>query len=64
MDIFTTPWAVNYDEEMFFNRTVDLLGSIVLDDVKLGTLFMILIMATPGTALSIQAQVSSIILEL
>ena len=58
MDIFTTPWAVNYEEEMFFNQTVNMLGSIVLDDVKLGTLFMILIMATPGAALSIQAQVS------
>ena len=40
-----------------------MLGSIVLDDVKLGTLFMILIMATPGTVLSIQAQVISFRLE-
>ena len=57
LDIFTTPWAVNYDEEMFFKKTVTLLGSIVKDDVKLGTLFMILVLATPGAALSVEAQV-------
>jgi len=56
LDIFTTPWAVNYDEEMFFNKTVTLLGSIIQDDVKLGTLFMILVLATPGATLSNQAQ--------
>ena len=39
-------------------------GQHHVNDVKLGTLFMILITATPGTALSIQAQVSSILLEL
>ena len=57
MDIFTTPWAVNYDEEIFFKKTVRLLGSIVNDDVKLGTLFMILVLATPGASLSVEAQV-------
>ena len=57
LDIFTTPWAVNYDEEMFFKKTVRLLGSIVKDDVKLGTLFMILVLATTGASLSVEAQV-------
>eukprot|EP00090_Calanus_glacialis_P045837 TRINITY_DN8746_c0_g1_i1.p1 TRINITY_DN8746_c0_g1~~TRINITY_DN8746_c0_g1_i1.p1 ORF type:complete len:445 (+),score=140.52 TRINITY_DN8746_c0_g1_i1:23-1357(+) len=56
LDIFTTPWAVNYDEEVFFKKTVTVLGSIVKDDVKLGTLFMILVLATPGAALSVEAQ--------
>ena len=57
LDIFTTPWAVHYEEEIFFNKTVTLLGNIVKDDVKLGTLFMILILATPGAGLSVQARV-------
>ena len=57
LDIFTTPWAVDYEDEVFFKKTVNLLGNIVKDDVKLGTLFMILILATPGTCLSVEAQV-------
>ena len=56
LDIFTTPWAVNYEDEVFFKKTVSLLGNIVKDDVKLGTLFMILILATPGACLSVEAQ--------
>ena len=57
LDIFATPWAVDYENEVFFKKTVNLLGNIVKDDVKLGTLFMILILATPGTCLSVEAQV-------
>jgi len=56
LDIFTTPWAVQYKDEIFFRKTVSLLGNIVKDDVKLGTLFMILILATPGACLSVEAQ--------
>ena len=56
-DIFTTPWAVHYEDELFFNKTVTLLGDIIKDDVKLGTLFMILILSTPGSCLSAEAQV-------
>jgi len=56
LDIFATPWAVDYEDEVYFKKTVNLLGNIVKDDVKLGTLFMILILATPGTCLSVEAQ--------
>jgi len=55
-DIFTTPWAVHYEDELFFNKTVTLLGDIIKDDVKLGTLFMILILSTPGSCLSAEAR--------
>ena len=46
--LFRSPWAKNLSDEEFFSQTLDTLGNIVRDDVKLGTLYMLLILATPG----------------
>ena len=62
LDIYHSPWAVTRQEEDFFKETVkvskkkyflyssvqiDDLGYFVGDDVKLGTLFMSLVLVTP-----------------
>ena len=46
MMLFRSPWAKNLSNEEFFSQTLDTLGNIVRDDVKLGTLYMFLILAT------------------
>ena len=43
-----------------FNLTMKTIGEIVKDDVKLGTLYTTLVMATPGEELSDEAKVASI----
>ena len=50
--LFHSPWAKNQSDEEFFSQTLDTLGNIVRDDVKLGTLYMLLILATPGQSAS------------
>ena len=50
--LFHSPWAKNQSDEEFFTQTLDTLGNIVRDDVKLGTLYMLLILATPGQSAS------------
>ena len=52
MMLFRSPWAKNLSNEEFFSQTLDTLGNIVRDDVKLGTLYMLLILATPGESSS------------
>ena len=54
---FTSPWAATPEDELFFISTLEKLGGIVQDDVKLGTLYITLILATPGAALSEKARV-------
>ena len=49
---FTSPWAAKLEDEEFFSRTLETVGSIIKDDVKLGTLYCILLLATPGQNLS------------
>ena len=46
--LFRSPWAKNLSDEEFFSQTLDTLGNIVRDDLKLGTLYMFLILATPS----------------
>ena len=58
LDIFTSPWAVNKEAEAFFNETIIKLGDIVKDDIKLGTLYVTLILVTPGVELSEKTKVS------
>ena len=41
-----------------FNHTMQTVGEIVKDDVKLGTLYATLILATPGEELSHMTKVS------
>ena len=50
--LFQSPWAKNLSDEEFFTRTLDALGNIVRDDVKLSTLYMLLILASPGESAS------------
>merc|ERR1712013_848724 len=45
---FTSPWAAKFEDEVFFSRTIETVGSIIKDDVKLGTLYCTLLLATPG----------------
>jgi len=49
---FTSPWAAKLEDEEFFSRTLETVGSIIKDDVKLGTLYCTLLLATPGQNLS------------
>jgi hypothetical protein len=49
---FTSPWAVRYEDEVFFLKTLESVGNIVKDDVLLGTLYSTLILATPGARLA------------
>ena len=37
--LFASPWAKKLSDEEFFSQTLDSLGNIVRDDVKLGTLY-------------------------
>jgi len=53
---FTSPWAAKFEDEVFFSRTIETVGSIIKDDVKLGTLYCTLLLATPGPNLSKAAQ--------
>ena len=48
---FTSPWAVRYEDEVFFWNTLESVGNIVKDDVHLGALYSTLILATPGAKL-------------
>ena len=48
--MFVSPWAKSQEDEAYFCRTLDTLGDIVRDDVKLGTLYLLLVLATPGRA--------------
>jgi len=50
--IFESPWAARREDEVFFTETLDHLGNIVKDDVKLGTIFVFLVLSTPGENLS------------
>ena len=49
---FTSPWAAKLEDEEFFSRTLETVGSIIKEDVKLGTLYCTLLLATPGQNLS------------
>ena len=43
--------------------TLEKLGGLVREDIKLGTLYMILILATPGTRLSATARTDPALLK-
>ena len=59
--LFASPWAKKLSDEEFFSQTLDSLGNIVRDDVKLGTLYMLLILATPGDSASQKIKQSPLI---
>jgi len=62
--LFTSPWAVRREDEVFFSATLDLLGSLVGEDTKLGTLFCALVLLTPGANLSHRARNDAILKKL
>ena len=47
------------DDKSFFFRTLEAVGGLVKDDVKLGTLYCTLILATPGSSLSDASRVGT-----
>ena len=59
--LFQSPWAQNQEDEEYFSRVLNSLGQIVRDDVKLGTLYMLLILATPGDSASQKIKQSPLI---
>ena len=48
-------------EDIFFFHTLETVGGLVKDDVKMGAVFCTLILATPGNTLSDTAKVSIIL---
>jgi len=62
--IFTSPWAVRREDEEFLISTLGLLGRLVGQDTKLGTLFCALVLLTPGSNLSQRARNDAILKKL
>jgi len=56
ISLFTSPWAAREEDEEFFIATLEHLGSLIKDDIRLGALYCTLILATPGPCLSKAAQ--------
>lgn len=53
---FTSPWAVKYDDEVFFLSTLRTFADAMKDDINLSTLFLTLLLSTPGQKLSEQTK--------
>ena len=47
MERFTSPWALDYSDEVKFNNTVQRLGEVLGSDMKLQALYHMLVMMTP-----------------
>merc|ERR1711963_3881 len=49
-DMFSSPWALTMDDEIFFEETLKELGTLLGDDMRLIVVFQMLVMATqpPG----------------
>lgn len=60
--LFPTPWAQSKEDEDFFNTTLETLGQIVKDDIKLGTIYTRLVLATPGEEVSDDVKNNSFLL--
>ena len=58
---FKSPWARNKEDEEYLSRTLSRLGEIVKDDVKLGTLYLTLVLATPSTEATQETKVDETI---
>jgi len=50
--MFDSPWAKTTEDEVFFTNTLDTIGNIVRDDVKLGTLYLAITLLTPDGTIS------------
>ena len=47
MERFTSPWALDYADEVKFNNTVQRVGKVLGSDMKLQALYHMLVMMTP-----------------
>ena len=47
MERFTSPWALDYADEVKFNNTVQRVGEVLGSDMKLQALYHMLVMVTP-----------------
>jgi hypothetical protein len=54
---FTSPWAVKYEDEVFFLSTLITFANAIKDDINLSTLFFTLLLSTPGTNLTEKTKV-------
>jgi len=54
--LFKSGWARQQSDEEMFSHTMQTLGEIVRDDITMGTLYITLVLATPGEELSHQAK--------
>lgn len=45
-DMFASPWALTLDDELFFEKTLKELGSLLGEDLRLMVVFQMLVMAT------------------
>ena len=59
--IFKSPWARKLEDEEFFQHTLQTVGEIVKDDVKLGTIYIFLVLATPSVDLSQATKVRDVL---
>lgn len=57
--MFDSPWAKTTEDEVFFTNTLDTIGNIVRDDVKLGTLYLAITLLTPDGTISNDIKVVS-----
>ena len=48
MERFTSPWALDYADEVKFNNTVKRVGEVLGSDMKLQALYHMLVMMTPA----------------
>ena len=49
---FTSPWAIQQDDEDKFSRTVDTVGKLLGADIELQALYHMLLMMTPSKQIS------------
>ena len=56
---FQSPWARKKEDEDYLSRTLTRLGEIVKDDVKLGTVYLTLVLATPPSEATEETKAST-----
>ena len=59
--LFQSPWAQTRQDEEYFSHVLTRLGEMVKDDVKLGTLYLTLVLATPSSEASEETQANPLL---
>ena len=57
---FNSPWAAKPSDEVMFNKTLESVWDTVKDDFKFRTLYVTLVIVTPGEELSQETKVTAI----